>query len=284
MSTIYKSEKGRAEVEAQYREILALWPVANTQWIVPTREGDSFVVASGPENAPPLVLLHGSAANSSSFIGDVATWSKAFRVYAIDMIGEPGFSASARPPLASNRYVLWLDDVLAALSLAHVSIVGVSLGGWLALNYATQRPAHVERLVLLCPGGLGRQKNFLLKAIPLMMLGPWGMQKVREMVFGKSPAQLSPMQGRMRDFMRTIFANFRPRTERLPVYGDDALKRLTMPVLAIVGGCDVLLDSEDTRRRLQQCVPHADIRFLPEARHFIPGQMEAIFDFLCKAQ
>jgi pimeloyl-ACP methyl ester carboxylesterase len=283
MRPIYKSEKGRAEVEAKYREILAFWPVANTQKTVPTREGDTFVIASGPENAPPLLLLHGSAANASSFIGDVATWSKAFRVYAIDMIGEPGFSAPSRPRLASDRYVLWLDDVLSALSLTRISIVGISLGGWLALNYATERPERIEKLALLCPGGIGRQKNFLRKALPLMLLGPWGARKVREMVFGKASAATSPLQGRMRDFMQSIFANFRPRIERLPVYSDDALKRLTMPVLAIVGGRDALLDSEDTKRRLARNVPQADIRYLPEVYHYIPGQTEAIFDFLSKA-
>lgn len=284
MKAIYKSEKGRAEVEAKYREVLALWPVANTQRTVPTREGDTFVIISGPENAPPLVLLHGSAANASSFIGDVATWSRVFRVYAVDMIGEPGFSAPSRAPLASNRYVPWLDDVLAALSLSRISVVGVSLGGWLALNYATARPERIERLVLLCPGGIGRQKNFLRKALPLMILGPWGARKVREMVFGKAPQQVSPMQGRMRDFMGAIFANFRPRIERLPVYSDDALKRLTMPVLVIIGGRDALLDSDDTKRRLARNVPGADIRYLPEAYHYIPGQTETILGFLCKAQ
>src|ERR1700677_2882245 len=126
MKAIYKTEKGKAEVDAKYREILSLWPVANVQRTVPTREGETFVIECGPESAPPLVLLHGSTANASSFIGDVATWSKAFRVYAIDMIGEPGFSAPSRPPLASDRYVPWLDDVMAGLSLTRISIVGVS--------------------------------------------------------------------------------------------------------------------------------------------------------------
>lgn len=73
------------------------------------------------------------------------------------MIGEAGLSAPSRPPLASDAYALWLDDLLRSLGLDRVSIVGVSLGGWLALDYATRRPERIERLAVLCPAGVGRQ-------------------------------------------------------------------------------------------------------------------------------
>lgn len=53
-----------------------------------------------------------------------------------------------------------------------------------------------------------------------------------------------------------------------------------MPVMAILGGQDVLIDSDDTRRRLDRNIPHAEVRYLPEAGHFIPGQTAAILEFL----
>jgi pimeloyl-ACP methyl ester carboxylesterase len=66
----------------------------------------------------------------------------------------------------------------------------------------------------------------------------------------------------------------------MPVFSDEDLKRLTMPMLAILGGRDVLLDSGETKRRLGRAVPHADIRCHPEMGHFIPGQNAAILEFL----
>ena len=84
----------------------------------------------------------------------------------------------------------------------------------------------------------------------------------------------------MRDFMVLIFKHFRPRVVKIPIFRDEALKRLTMPVLAIVGGQDVMLDSEGTRERLVRNVPLANIRFLPDARHYIPGQTQTILGFL----
>ena len=75
--------------------------------------------------------------------------------------------------------------------------------------------------------------------------------------------------------MSLIHKNFRPRMVKMPVFSDDALQRLTMPVMAILGGKDVLLDSAATKRRLERNVAHAEIRYFPEAGHFIPAPDDA---------
>jgi pimeloyl-ACP methyl ester carboxylesterase len=86
---IYKSEAGKQAVEAFYRAALQRWPVPHREAVVPTCQGDTFVVVSGSEQAPPVVLFHGSGANSAVWIRDVAEWARSHRVYAVDMIGEP---------------------------------------------------------------------------------------------------------------------------------------------------------------------------------------------------
>lgn len=277
---IFKSEAGAEAVHALYRQVLDGWPVPKTELRVPTREGETFVLVSGPEDAPPLVLLHGAQANASAWMFDVPLWSSAFRCYAVDMIGEPGFSAPARPPLGSEAHALWLDDVMAGLRIAKASFVGMSLGGWLALDYANRRPDAVERLVLVCPAGIGRQKNFLLKAAPLLLLGPWGVRRMREMVFGPSRGDPPPAARPLIQLMGLIGRTIRPRVVKIPRLSDAELSRLTAPMLVIAGGRDVLIDSKDTRRRLAKSAPHAEVSFLPEARHFIPGQTARIMAFL----
>jgi pimeloyl-ACP methyl ester carboxylesterase len=283
MTGIYKSAEGERAVRERYLQFLNRWPVPNRQLCVPTREGETFVVVCGEKNAPPLLLLHGSAANSAMWMGDVSTWAPHFRIYAIDMIGEPGLSAPSRPPLNSEAYALWLDDVMQALTLASVSMVGVSLGGWVALDYATRRPERVEGLVVLCPGGVGRQKmSFLFKAIPLRMLGRRGTRRLSEMILGRAPANLPPAIQSFVDFVSLIHEHFRPRMVKLPVFSNDALRRLTMPLMAIVGAKDVLLDSAETKQRLERNVPNSEIRYLPEAGHFIPAQKGAVLEFMLR--
>ncbi len=284
MKSIYKSAEGERAVRERYLQFLKYWPVPNQQLRVPTREGETFIVACGDDKGPPLLLFHGGMANSAMWMGDVAVWAKHFRIYAIDMIGEAGLSAPSRQPLSSEAHALWLDDVMQALSVARTSIVGISLGGWLALDYATRRPERVESLVVLCPGGVGRQKmGIALKAILLRMCGAWGVRKTRETILGRVPSKASPAIQKFIEFVSLIHENLRPRMVKMPIFSDDALQRLTMPVMAIVGGKDVLLDSAATKRRLERNLPHAEIRYLPDAGHFIPGQTAAILEFLRRA-
>jgi pimeloyl-ACP methyl ester carboxylesterase len=281
MTSIWKSPAGERAVRERYLEILQRWPVPNQQRRLPTREGETFVISCGPEDAPALVLLHGSVANSAAWMGDVAAWAEHFRIYAVDLIGDAGLSAPSRPEFSSAAHALWLDDVFQALSLERASIAGVSLGGWLALDYATRNPSRIESLVVVCPAGIGPVKiGTLFKVMPLQMLGPWGKRKAAEMVLGRAPANLPPAAQKFVEFMQMIHDSFRMRRVKLPIFSDPALQRLAMPVLAILGAKDLLIDSTKTRRRLQSNVPSAEIRWLPDAGHFIRGQTAAIGEFL----
>ncbi len=271
MSRYYKSDESERLVQERYRKFLQYWPVPNQQLRVPTREGETFVVACGDPSLPALVLFHGGLTNSVVWMGDVAAWSKHFRVYAVDMIGEPGLSAPSWPALRSEAYALWLDDVLKGLSVSRASMVGVSLGGWLALDYATRRPGIVDRLAVVCPGGVGRQKvAVLVKLLFLQMPGAAGKRKAAELVLGRAPNNPSPAMKAFGDFLAMIRANFRPRRTGCPssatrLSGDyDAAARDRW-------GRDVLLDSFETRDRLQRNIAHADVR-PSELGHFIPDR------------
>lgn len=282
MASIYKTPAGERAVRATYAQALERWPVPHETLRLSTREGETFVLACGPKDKPPLILLHGSGANAAMWMGDAPAWSRAFRLFAVDIIGEPGFSAPSRPPYGSDAYALWLDDVLEGLGLTRAAFMGASLGGWFALDYATRRPERVTQLVLICPGGIGRTKTgFLLRAALLMAFGAWGRRKAFALVAGAA-ARPDSEAGPVGQGLAAVFQHFRPRRDPLPSFTDAQLSGLRMPVMLVVGGKDVMLDSEASRRRLKTARPDAEIRYLPEAGHVILGQAEPILDFLTR--
>ena len=66
----------------------------------------------------------------------------------------------------------------------------------------------------------------------------------------------------------------------MPIRSDAELASLQMPVQVIVGGKDVLLRSTETRDRIAQLVPHAEVTYLAEEGHVLPPQTNAIAAFL----
>jgi pimeloyl-ACP methyl ester carboxylesterase len=279
---VFRSDADAVVVMREYRAVLDRWPTPKQEIELPTSQGATFVLACGPEKARPVVLLHGAQANSAAWLPDVALWSDRFRLYAVDMIGEAGLSARVRPPLIGETYAAWLDDVFTGLGLADAALIGTSLGGWLALDYAMRRPSRASALALICPAGIGRQKNFLLAVAPYLLLGAWGKRKILEKVFGPEPKHLSAGLQAISPLMESISRAIKPRAIKIPQLGNAALEAFTMPLLAIVGGRDALIDSYDTRLRLERHMPHAEVCFVEEGYHFLPDQSQRVFDFLVR--
>lgn len=259
----YRSVAARRTVAQRYRESLQRWTIPVRDRTVATREGDTFVLECGPADAPPVVLLHGAGSNSAIWQTDAVRWSATHRLYLVDIIGEPGFSAPSRPGLASDAHALWLDDVLDALELAYAALVGVSLGGWLAVDYAIRRPARVERLGLRAPGGIGRQRyGALLAASALMPFGERGMRRALQVALG--PGEIPDP---VADYLAVVQRSYRPRRDTLPVFSDDALGSITAPILVVAGERDRLLDTHDTAARVTRLLPQATVDVRAGAGH-----------------
>lgn len=211
-------------------------------------------------------------------MSELVTWAKEFRVYAVDIIGDAGLSAPSRPSFTTDAHALWLNDVLDGLGVPRASLIGTSLGGGVALDFAIRHPERVESLVLLCPGGVAN-KNVLLWALPLLLLGPWGARKVQERIIGKVPPPETTEAKKLAELTEFAFKSMVPRTE-LPTFTDEQLARLTMPVFVLLGGRDVTMDSNRIKQRFEQHVQNVEILLEPNAGHYLGDQSVPIAQFL----
>jgi len=281
MSTVFRSEAVAELVHAKYRGYLAAWPVAHEKLRIPTRFGETFVIACGPRAAPPVVLLHGTMATSAMWFREMSVLQRSFRVFAVDVIGDAGLSAPVRPRMDSDAHALWLLDVLAGLEVPGASFIGLSLGGWIALDFAIRCPNQVGKLVLLTPGGIA-DRNILLWALPLLLLGPWGAKKVRERIVGRIPRSESPQALEFAAFSAAIFGGMRPRTEKPPTFTDEQLRSLRTPVLVLLGEDDITMDTPAIVERVGRNVTNSRVVVVPGKRHYLGDRSAAICDFLSR--
>jgi pimeloyl-ACP methyl ester carboxylesterase len=274
--TVWKSAGGQAEVLASYESLLRGWQGGVRRRFVDSSLGRIAVLESGRESGNPVVLLHGSMSNSLTWMGDAPRWGRHRRILAVDLPGEPGFSEARRPRLASGEAEAWLAELLDGLGLDQASFVGMSLGGWFALRFATRHADRVSALACIVPGGLAPQrKDFLPKALWYSLQGRAGAAKLDRLVCHKAV-----MPAEAKEFGALVRRHFKPLTEILPVFADGELKGLTMPLYYAAGEFDALLDTAASAARLRRLKPDAIIRVLSDTGHLVLDRGPEIDAFL----
>jgi len=117
-------------------------------------------------SGPPIVLIHGIT--SSSVVWELVgpQLARHHTVVAPDLLGH-GQSAKPRGDYSMGAFASGIRDLVLWLGLGPVTIVGHSLGGGVAMQFAYQFPERTERLALVSSGGLGRTVHGLLRAATL---------------------------------------------------------------------------------------------------------------------
>jgi pimeloyl-ACP methyl ester carboxylesterase len=115
---------------------------------------------------PPLVLIHGITGTFRHWERVIPTLAERYTVIAPDLLGH-GQSAKPRGDYSLGAFASGIRDLLLALGHDGATVVGHSLGGGIAMQFAYQYPERCERLVLVSSGGLGREVHLLLRAATL---------------------------------------------------------------------------------------------------------------------
>ncbi len=115
-------------------------------------------------SGPALVLVHGIAGSSRTWAPVVSGLAEHHTVIAPDMLGH-GESAKPRGDYSLGAYACGIRDLLGMLGIDRATLIGHSLGGGVAMQFAYQFPDMCERLVLVASGGLGKEVSGLLRLL-----------------------------------------------------------------------------------------------------------------------
>jgi pimeloyl-ACP methyl ester carboxylesterase len=237
---------------------------------------------------PAVVLIHGVAGRAGQWDQALALLAEDYTVIAPDLMGH-GDSAKPRGDYSLGAHASGIRDLLVGLNIERASIVGHSLGGGIAMQFAYQFPERCERLVLVSSGGLGEEVHALLRAatlpgsefvLPLLAhprllelvsvipraLGRVGFRTrvdLEEMARGYQ--SLSNAEARSA-FIHTLRSVIDPTGQRI-----DASDRLylasKMPSLIIWGGRDRIIPARHAQSA-HKSMPGSRLELFDEAGHF----------------
>ena len=237
---------------------------------------------------PAVVLIHGITSSSRTWRSVMYGLAERHMVVAPDLLGHGG-SGKPRGDYSLGAYASGLRDLLTVLGVSKATVVGHSLGGGIAMQFAYQFPDRLERLVLVDSGGLGEEVSLALRAATLpgaefvlpFLFGPVtrAVGRVVGQVLGRLGVKASAdVRGlaeglnslgdsdARRAFVQTARSVIDPRGQRV-----DARDRLYLsedvPTMLIWGAKDPIIPL-DHGRRAHELMPHSRLEVFPGAGHF----------------
>ena len=237
---------------------------------------------------PPIVLVHGITSSARTWREVMPGLAKKHTVIALDLLGH-GHSAKPRGDYSLGAYASGIRDLLAILDLGRATVVGHSLGGGVAMQFAYQFPHRVGRLVLVDSGGLGNEVALYLRAatlpgaeyvIPLLFSQPardaaraigraLGRLGVKSNANVRGLAEGMESLGdadKRRAFVHTARSVIDPSGQRV-----DARDRLYLtkgvPTMLIWGEMDRVIPMKHGLQA-HELMPHSRLEILPGAGHF----------------
>ncbi len=248
--------------------------------------GQRFGYRRGGEG-PVLLLLHGIAGSSRSWIPAMHLLQRDFTVLAPDFLGH-GESTKPLGDYSLGNHASGIRDFLQLLGIERVTVVGQSFGGGVAMQFAYQFPEMCERLVLVDAGGLGREVNWLLRLVTLpaaeyvmpvlfpsfvrdwgnsvaRFLGDRGIRNARATEMWRSYSSLTDAENR-RAFVRTMRSVVDPGGQSV-----SAIDRLYLaahtPTLIVWGDQDKMIPVVHAYKA-HEAIPNSRLEIMEGVGHF----------------
>lgn len=276
MYTIFKTPEGERRFHDAYSKILSVWPVPYDTLDISTRFGTTHVIACGKPDAPPLLLLHGMTANSTMWKDNIADLSGRYRTYAVDVMGDFGKSVVTKPLQSPEDCNLWLNDVLDGLRLGRTHVLGHSMGGWLALNFALHAPRKVNRLILLAPVGAfySIPLQFMFKVYPALLLpSPRRIERAWNWFLAKGNRLDELAMGQAVE----AYTHCRMLLKVIPKrFAQEQLQQLAVPTLFLVGEEEVIYNARKAAKLVRRLIPTAETEIVPRASHCLNAEQAEI--------
>ena len=242
---------------------LALRAAGLEQRRIPTEAGVQCAFVGG--SGPPLLLLHGAGDQAGSWAKLAAPLARSHTLIVADLAGH-GDSHPRTGPIATAQVLAGVEGVVRALAADRkITVVGNSLGGWMAMLLAHRHPEWVERIVVI-DGGAITGSNLQARILPRTREeAREAMRQVRDAASQEVPDFV--LDDVVRQARRGPLARFAQTAATMEAFTlDGKLAEIHTPVALIWGESDRLMPLDYARRMLAE-LPQATLTTLPRCGH-----------------
>lgn len=268
----FANEKARQRYHDTYDDLLD-WPLPCDDITVETSFGPTYVRRSGTGSGEPLVLLHGLASTSLVWQRFVADIGRDHVLYAVDSMGEAGRSVQTKPIPDEQANADWLAEVLEGLGHEKYHLVGLSRGGWLALNQAIRSPERVGRVTGLDPGGfiqsLNKGRLYLFVGLMTMLAPEFLRRRI------KPDSKLAVFADPLLRRLVLAGLGFQMRFFIASYFSDEEVGRIAVPTRLVLGTRSTIASFSEVADRVARLAPHVEV--VPADLHHGLGFLEPDF-------
>ena len=272
----FRSERARDHFLSVYRAAMAELPPVSESVDVPTSFGTVRAYRfNGQSDGPPIVLLPGRNASTPMWRANIPSLLQRRAVLTVELLGEAGLSVQDEPITGADDEAQWLDEALAGLGLDGAHLLGVSIGGWTAVNYGARRPGRAASLALLDPVMTFAPIPLTALVVSVAMFVPrapeWLRRRVFSWIAGGAEVDDSLPEAAL---ISSGSIDFVLRKAMPKAITDEQLRSLDLPVLALIAGRSVMLDPARAVARAR-LLPRGQVELWPDASHAINGEYPA---------
>lgn len=258
-------------------------------------------------SGPVLLLLHGLACDSTTWLPVMDQLAENFTVLAPDLLGH-GESDKPDADYSLGGYANGMRDLLTILGIDKVTVVGHSLGGGVAMQFAYQFPERTERVALVSTGGLGREVTPLIRALtipgsghvlqvvtarPIRKPVAWGLRSLSKLPL-MATHDLDEVadvyervsDGAQRKAIRRVTSTVVDWRGQFVTMTDRTYLARLMPILVVWGHDDLVIPVDHSQRAPE--LANSEVHIFPKSGHFPhkdhPDEFVRILTQFCRSK
>ncbi|MCB0583008.1 MAG: alpha/beta hydrolase [Phaeodactylibacter sp.] len=268
MKDFFKSGAGKREIFRLYDQKLQELNIDYQEEDIRTAFGKTRVLNTGDKGRPPLLLIHGANGCAPVALEAYPNLGRHYRVFAVDVLAQPNKSEGERPSMKDDSYGRWVNELIDALGLQQVTLLGFSFGGLIILKTLINDERRIKAAYLASPAYIvnGNPLKALLRMfLPMRRFMKTKKRKYVEQVVGELFTDRNEFAIQ---YLSAVFEHFEMDFTPVPVITKAEAKGITTPITLLAAGQDLLFPGPKMIRRTQRIFPSLrEAILLPDSKH-----------------